>query len=155
MAVNISGYGLQLFLQASFTFPTGFIVNQFADDADPFDVPTLTIGESAMGLNGDLITWAKANPIEITLNVVPNSVNDNNLQIILNQNRPGRGKLAIPDVIQLTAQFPVTSVFTAPGIYTYTNGIITSGMPGNSVSSAGRMKTKPYTFTFENVIFST
>ena len=154
MAVNISGYGLRIVVQASLSFPSGFTITEFADDGDPLDVPALTIGESAMGLNGDLISWSKANPIELTLSVIPNSAGDKNLQILLNNNRPGRGKVPIHDVIQLTAQYSQTSIFQLPGTYLYTNGIITSGIPGNSVSSAGRVKTKAYTFSFENLTSS-
>ncbi len=78
MAQDIAGYGLEVRLRASTTFPAGFTVTQFADDGDPLDVASIQIADKAMGLNGDLITWAIANPINMTLNVIPQSEDDNN-----------------------------------------------------------------------------
>lgn len=143
---NISGYGLTLTLAASKTFPLGFVVNQFADDADPLDVPALQIGDSAMGLNGDLIVWSKANPIKITLDVIPTSPSDRNLAILMEANRPGLGKIPARDVITLNILYP------AGNFITLTNGLLTDGLPFNAVSSDGRLKSKSYNFSFENRI---
>ena len=68
MTTSIAGFGAQVQVKASNTFPSGFVVSQFADDADPFDIPSIQIADKAMGLNGDLVTWSKANPITITIN---------------------------------------------------------------------------------------
>ena len=143
---NISGYGLTLTLIASNTFPVGFVINQFADDADPLDVPSLQVGDSAMGINGDLIVWSKANPIKITLDVIPTSPSDRNLSILLEANRPGRGKIPARDIITLNIAYP------AGNFISLTNGLITDGLPFNSVSSEGRLKSKSYNFSFENRI---
>ncbi len=141
---NISGFGLRANVVASTTFPVGVVITQFADDSDPLDAPSLQIADSAMGLNGDLITWAKANPIKVTLNVIPNSTDDINLGILLEANRPGRGKIGIQDVITISLSYPEGNFVTL------TNGAITDGIPFSPVSSAGRLKTKTYSFTFEN-----
>ena len=143
---DISGFGLRIQIIASNTYPVGFPVTQFADDADPFDVPSIQIADKAMGLNGDLISWAKANPINIVLNVIPNSIDDINLGILLEANRVGRGKIGARDIITMTGIYPNA------GFITLTNGIITDGMPGNAVASSGRLKTKVYNFSFENKI---
>lgn len=143
---NISGYGLSITVIASKTFPIGFPVSQFADDADPLDVPSLQIGDSAMGLNGDLISWSKANPLVITLNVVPNSLSDINLSILLEANRVGRGKIGAKDNITMNISYP------SGNFVSLINGIITDGMPFNAVSSEGRLKSRSYVFTFENKI---
>ncbi len=141
---NISGFGLQVRIIASVTFPQGFTVTQFADDADPFDLPSLQIGDKAMGLNGDLIVWETPNPINITLNVVPQTDDNRNLAVLLEANRVGRGKNGARDVITMTGIYPDGKTITlAPGA-------ITDGMPGNSVASAGRLKSQSYAFTFEN-----
>ncbi len=144
---NISGFGFSIYCIASKTFPAGFPITEFADDADPLDVPSLQIADSAMGLNGDLITWSKANPIKITIDVIPSSDDDINLGILLEANRPGKGKTPALDIITMNFIFP-EGVFT-----TLSNGVITDGMPFNSVASAGRLKTKGYQFTFESRIF--
>lgn len=146
MAVNISGFNLNINILASNTFPVGLLLTEFADDSDPFDIPSLQIADKAMGLNGDLITWSKANPIIITLNVIPQSFTDLNLAILFEANRVGRGKLGARDVITMTGIYPNGSPIIL------TNGAITDGMPGNAVSSAGRLKSKTYSFAFENKV---
>lgn len=141
---NISGFGLVVQVRASKTFPAGFTITQFADDGDPFDVPSIQVNDKAMGLNGDLIVWSKANPIAVTLNLIPASDDDKNMSILLEANRVGRGKQSAKDVITMTAIYPDGRTLTL------TEGVITDGMPASSVASAGRMKSKPYIFAFEN-----
>lgn len=146
MANDISGFGLQVVLIASSTFPTGITITQFADDADPFDLPAIQLADKAMGLNGDLITFSKASPVEITLNVIPNGEDDINLDILAQLNRVGRGKVSARDNITMTAIYPDGRTLTLIA------GGIMNAMPGNSVASAGRLKSKPYTFAFENFV---
>jgi hypothetical protein len=141
---NISGFGLIINVLASNTFPVGLLIDQFADDSDPFDIPVLQIADKAMGLNGDLITWSKPNPIIVTLNVIAQSFSDLNLAVLLEANRVGRGKQGARDIITLTGIYPngVPIIFS--------NGAITDGMPGSAVASSARLKSKTYTFAFEN-----
>lgn len=143
---NISGFGLTVNLLASNTFPVGLILTEWADDSDPFDLPSLQIADTAMGLNGDLIGWSKPNPIKLTLNVIPQSFSDLNLAILLEANRTGRGKTGARDIITLTAIYPNGSPIIL------TNGFITDGIPGSPVASAGRLKSKSYQFAFENKV---
>jgi hypothetical protein len=145
MANDVSGFGLRIRLTASRTFPAGFTITQFADDADPFDLPSIQIADKAMGLNGDLITWSKANPITPTINVIPGSEDDRNLAVLLEANRVGRGKSGARDTITMTGTYPDGRSITLNA------GVITDGMPGNSVASAGRLKSKPYAFAFEGM----
>lgn len=142
---DISGFGLIVGLVASVTFPAGITITQFSDDADPVDISSIQIADKAMGLNGDLLTWARAVPVPCTLNVIPNSDDDLNLSILAENNRVGRGKTSNRDVITITITYPDGStVFLDPGV-------MTDAMFGKSIASAGRMKTKPYIFTFENI----
>ncbi|UAW63488.1 hypothetical protein KMZ15_05160 [Mycoavidus sp. HKI] len=143
---NISGFGLSVQVLATVTFPIGFTVTEFADDGDPFDIPSIQIKDTAMGLNGHLIAWSKPSPISITLNLLANSDGDKNMARLLERNRAGSGKIITRDVITMVATYPDQSTMT------FTNGVITGGMTANSVASAGRMKSKPYTFVFENRI---
>lgn len=140
---NISGFGTRISLIASKTFPVGLYLDQFADDADPLDVPSLQIADSAMGLNGDLIVWSKANPLKVTLDVIPLSFTDINLSILLEANRVGRGKIGARDIITMTIIYP------AGNFVVLSNGAITDGSPFSAVASAGRIKSKSYAFTFE------
>lgn len=147
---NISAFGFVATVKASSTFPNGFQVTQFADDADPFDVPSLQIADKGMGINGDLIIWSKANPINITFNVIPGSADDLNLRVLFEANRVGKGKTGAQDVITLNVIYP-----QGGRSYSFTEGAITDGMPTNGIASSGRQKTKTYIFTFENVISNT
>lgn len=142
---DISVFGLRVQVIASETFPSGISITQFADDADPFDTPSMQIRDKAMGVNGDLITWSKANPVPVTLNVVPNSEDDKNLGVLFEANRVGKGKQGARDVVSITVIYPDGRTAS------FTQGAITDGMPANSTTSAGRMKSKSYQFSFENV----
>jgi hypothetical protein len=144
MTTDVSGFGAQVQIKASETFPQGFVVTQFADDADPFDIPSIQIADKAMGLNGDMVTWSRANPITITINVVPGSDDDRNLAILLEANRPGKGKRPAQDIITVVAAYP------DEGTLTLTEGKLTDGPPGKSIASAGRLKSNAYQFSFEN-----
>lgn len=144
MSTDISGFGLQLQITASTTFPSGFTVSQFADDSDPFDLPEVTIGETAMGLNGDLVNWSKANPLMPKIAVVPGGEDDKNLSILFEANRVGKGKTSARDVITIVGSYPNGDTIT------FTEGKILTGPPGKAVASSGRFKSNAYGFAFEN-----
>jgi hypothetical protein len=143
---NISGFGLSVNIIASKSFPVALYLTEFADDADPLDIPNTQIADKAMGLNGDLVPWSKANPLIVNISVIPESDDDTNLAILLEANRVGRGKTSARDEITLNAVFP------SGRFITYLKGAITDGPVASSVSSAGRLKSKTYSFCFENRI---
>jgi hypothetical protein len=143
---NISGFGGRIDIIASNTFPIGLGITQFADDTDPFDIPDLVVADKAMGLNGDLITWQKPNPINMSISVIPSSDSDINLAILLEANRVGRGKIGARDIITMTISYPEGNFIILQ------QGVITNGMPASSVASSARLKSKTYGFTFENRI---
>ena len=142
---DISAFGIRLQLVASVTFPAGITLSQFADDGDSLDIPQQQIAETAMGVNGDLITWSRANPLVLTVNIIPGSDDDRNMSVLLEANRVARGKRGTRDVITLTAIYPDGTT------QTWSLGRITDGIPGKALASSGRMKSKPYQFAFENL----
>lgn len=142
---DVSGFGLRIILQASVTFPQGISLTQFADDSDPFDTPSQQLMDKAMGLNGDLVVWSKANPITPTINVIPNTDDDRNLEVLAEANRVSRGKTSARDIITLTVIYPDGRSLTL------NNGKVTDAIVTRPVASSGRMKTKPYAFAFEGV----
>lgn len=146
MTQDISGQGLGINLTASNTFPAGFIINQFADDADPLDIADIQIAETAMGLNGDMVSWNTANPIPMIINIIPGSDDDINLSILAEANRVGRGKISAKDKITANIIYPDGNIVTL------TDGKITNAPTVTSVASAGRKKSKAYAFAFENKI---
>ena len=144
MGQDISGQGLEINITATGTFPLGFVVNQFADDADPLDIADIQLADTAMGLNGDLISWNNANPIPMVINVIPGSFDDTNLSILAEANRVGRNKISAKDTISASIVYPDGNICTLTG------GRITNAPASDSVASAGRKKSKTYTFAFEN-----
>ncbi len=146
MGKDISGQGLSINILSVPSFPAGFVVTQFADDADPLDIPDIQLNETAMGLNGDMISWNTANPIPMTINVIPGSEDDINLAVLAELNRAGRGKITTKDKIVATVIYPDGFIVSL------INGKITNAPATTSVQSAGRKKSKTYTFAFENKI---
>ena len=146
MAQNISGFGLTVRLVANTTIPVGLEITQFADDADPLDMAAIQINDKAMGLNGDLVNWATATPIPMSLNVIPGSEDDQQLAILFQANRVGRGKRGADDEITAVVTYADGSFVALDG------GIMESGPVGKSVASAGRQKSKTYLFAFENYV---
>jgi hypothetical protein len=142
---DVSVFGLRVQINSSETFPFGFLVSQFADDADPFDSPAIQIRDKAMGINGDLVTWAKATPITLSISIIANTEDDENLSCLFEANRTGRNKFGARDEITMSVGYPDGRIIT------YTGGVITDGVAGLSASSDGRLKSKTYTFAFENV----
>lgn len=145
MTVNISGFGLSARVKASTTFPEGFVVTQFSDDQDPVDNPELVIAETAMGLNGDHVVWSKATPLDLTLNVIPESDDDTNLTVLIDANRVAKGKRGARDSIDITLNYPNGRILSLSG------GVVISGSAATSTASSGRFKTKAFKFRFENI----
>lgn len=142
---DISVTGISLTITASETFPNGFTFTDFADDADPFDMPALVIAAAAMNVNGTLVTWSAPAPILPTINAIPGSPGDNNLSILFEANRPAQGKRIARDVITIVGNYPDGSSVTL------SNGKMLSGAPGKSAASAGRLKSKPYAWAFQDI----
>lgn len=141
---DISGFGLIVNIVASKTFPLGLTITQFADDSDPMDIASVKIAETALGLNGDLIRWAKAVSLPCILNVIAGSEDDISLGILADANRPAQGKSVAGDIITGTVIYPDGSAVQ------YTGGAITDAVFGKAVAGSGRLKTKPYGFSFQN-----
>ena len=144
--INVSGFGASIRLVASNTFPNGVTLSDFADDADPIDAPDLQISEAAMGLNGDLVVWNRANPLEVGVNIIPTSESDVNLDVLAAANRVGKRKNSAKDVITLILTYPSDMVITL------NKGTLTTGSVIPGIQSQGRVKTRQYRFKFENVV---
>ncbi|MDE9446794.1 hypothetical protein KKJ04_14570 [Xenorhabdus bovienii] len=141
---DVSATGLSLVIQATKTFPSGIQITQFADDADPLDLPAVDIAQTGMDINGNLTVWSTPTPQTVTMNVLAGSEEDENLSILLEANTAKRGRRPAGDVITLVASYGDGSTTTAR------NGKITNGSRGNSAASAGRLKSKQYTFVFQD-----
>lgn len=144
MLNDVSGFGLVVNVVASNTFPSGLLIQNFAADTDPLEMPAVDIAEMTVSLNGDGIVFAKAIPYPMILAVIPGSPDDINLQILAEANRVGPGHVSAADVIQATVVYPDgTSVQR-------NNGRLISAPFGRSVAASGMQKTKVYGFKFES-----
>lgn len=140
---DISAFGARVILRASVTFPQGVSLTQFGDDTDPFDIPSQELGTATMGVNGDLIFASRANPIPLTISFIPNSDDDKNLDVLAMANTVGRGKQSARDIITISVVYPDGSQRT------FSQGKLTNAPLAPGASSAGRLKTRAYTFAFE------
>lgn len=142
---NISGFGSRAILAASATFPIGFEVKALADDGDPFDAENINIGDAAKGVNGDMIFWALAEPLSLTIRPIPTSSDDNNLKRVLDANMPSTGRFNAQDEITLTWIYPNGQFVKL------SKGYMISGSAVNSVTSSGRQRTPEFAFKFGEV----
>lgn len=143
--INISGFGLGAQVSASRTFPNGFGVSAFADDADPLDSPDLELADTGMGLNGDMVVWSRPMGIEISLNIIPGTEEDANFDVLAQANRVAKGKSGARDVINIVVTYPNGQIATL------SSGVMISGPMVAPVASAGRLKTHMYKFRFEQI----
>lgn len=144
MPYDISGTGFTLTIKFSNTFPQGVQITAFADDADPWDAPSLDIATAQMNVNGDLISFSAPQALLRTINLIPGSEDDTNLSIAYEANRVGRGKRSARDIVTIVANWPDGSTETL------SNGKMTTGMSGKSLASAGRIKSRSYGFAFQD-----
>ena len=147
MSEDISGFGLRVLIVATESFPVGFELTQFADDADPLDLPEVQLGDSAMGLNGDLVTWSTASPIPMNINLIPDSDDERNMAALAELNRVGKGKKAVLDEITATVIYPNNPIHVV-----LNGGKLVASLGGTSIASSGRKKSKSYNFVFENKV---
>lgn len=145
MSTNIGATGMATVIKASATFPNGFTVDAYADDADPIDMPEIDIAATGMDVNGNLYYWNSPVPLDFTVNVNPGTEADRNLSILFEANRAAKGKTTARDNITIVQTMPDGSTVSL------SDGVIVKGAPGVSVASAGRKKSKSYLFRFESI----
>lgn len=143
MAILASAFGTTANLRADKTFPLGLTLSQFADDSDAISFSDMEIGDAQMGINGDLIVYQKPATINVKFSVMPGSDDDKDLTQLFYANTVGRGKRIVLDIITMSITYSNNSIVLLTG------GIITSGSPGYSPQSSGRLQTKSYAFKFE------
>lgn len=143
---EISVLGTKAYLTADKTFPAGFEITKFPADSDGIDIQEIQMGNAEMGVNGDMITWRTAVPNPLVLTVIPGSTEDQNLQILLDRNRAAKGRMYEQDNITLVITLNDGTT------HTFSNGIITSGELGYSITSQGKIRTKRYGFMFEQFV---
>lgn len=143
---EISVLGAKAWLTADKTFPAGFAITKFPADSDGIDITEIQMGNAEIGVNGDMITWRTPVANTITISVIPGSDEDKNLQILLDRNRVAKGRMYEQDNITLVVTLNNGTT------HTFSNGIITTGELGYSLTSQGKIRTKRYGFMFEQFV---
>jgi len=146
--IDLSHFGAIATITASNTLPVPAPITHFADDADGMDLPEMTIADMVMGTNGDAVTWTIAAPIEITVNLIPNTLSHLTMNIIFEANRAEKGKLPARDELTLVRIAPDGSTLTLTG------GKLISGTPATSMASSGRLKTSAYKLRFAKMLYT-
>lgn len=148
MPYDVSGTGFSLTVKFSVTFPQGIQITAFADDADPWDAPSIDIATTSMNVNGDLVSFSSPQALMRTVSVLPGGEDYRNLSIAFEANRVGKGKRSARDVVTIIANWPDGSTETLG------NGKMTSGMSGKSLASSARIKSPTFGFAFQDYAYT-
>lgn len=146
MSVDVSALGIKATIVAAPSYPVGFTLTQFADDGDSINVPDMTIMQSGMGVNGDLVVWRTPTPCEIEINLIPGTDDCKNMENLFKLNMTQKNKVASKDILTMTIEHP------SGKIDVLTNGYVLTGKPIQDYSSNGRAKSRTFRMVFENNI---
>ena len=144
--IEASATGLKIRITAIPTFPTGFDITQFADEADALSIGDVPVAETGVSLNGDLVSWSVPGKIPASISVLTNTKECDNLETIWMTNRMSASKIATKDTITMVVSYPngTTRVLS--------NGVMTSGTPMPTATAGGRLSTRTFTFDFELLV---
>lgn len=146
MSVDVSAMGIKATIVALPSYPVGITLTKFADDGDSLNVPEMTIMQSGMGVNGDLVVWRTATPVTIDVNLIPGTDECRDMENLFKLNMTQKNKVSTKDVLTMTIEHPDGRISIL------TNGYIVAGTPVQDYSSAGRAKTRHFQMVFENNI---
>lgn len=139
---NVSTFGLTVYLRATISLPTGYLLKSWPDDADSLQVHEATSGQAQLDLNGKIVRWTDAQPLTVSLAAIPDSDEDQTLSVVFNASRATAFGGSVGDIITLVIRYPNNSVRTL------TNGRMLSGPTAPSATAAGRMPANVYTIAF-------
>ena len=138
----ISANSTTAYLQASKSYPAGVDFNEWGSDVDPMSFEDVEITKHETNMNGNLVAWAVANPIKVVLSAIPGTDQEKALGIMWENNRTGKGKKSVGDIISIIFSYEGGDKVTLSG------GVMTIGQPSYSVTQEGRIATKTYSFVF-------
>lgn len=141
--IDIGAHGLSITVIAAQSFPMGFQLSQFSDDANPLDVKDTEPFGYELLYDGGMFAFDKATAIELSVSVIPGSDDDINLKILLQSKKGGASILPIPDVLTMVVSYPTGTVML-------TKGTIISGPLADTVQASARKKGNTYRFVFNS-----
>lgn len=146
MSVDVSAMGVSATITAIPSYPVGHTITQFADDGDSLAVADMTIMQSGMGVNGDLVVWRVPVPTQITMNLIPGTDDCKFMENLFKLNITQKNKSSSKDLITMTINHPNGNITVM------TNGYIVAGKPTQDYQANGRARTRSFTLVFENSI---
>ena len=124
-------------------------INDFLDDANPFQFPDTEVSGVGMNFKGALIRYARGNPFMFSVTVCAGSTSDKALRNALAKYHISNGQKITGSGITCTLTVPSMSGGT--NNYTLTKGVIVSGPMGPTATGEGKLQGNTYTFAFASV----
>lgn len=118
-------------------------ITDFMDDANPIEISPIRVTEPEISCNGTMFRCARANPIVVSITVIPTSESDRTLR-----------ELFVGGFYQFyeyTSKSISLSISLGENFYEFRNGFILSGPYGISASADGKMRGNTYTFAFRDI----
>lgn len=143
--IDISGFGTGIVVVALQSFPMGFSLSKFADDADPISAKDIEPTGYEMLYDGSLFAFDKAAPVELSVSVIPGSDDDLNLKVLLQSKKGAKKLIPLADVTSMVITYP------DGGRVILSNGTILRGPLVDSIEASGRKKSNTFTFVFGSV----
>lgn len=139
---DISAFGTSITCLALSSFPMGFSISQFADDADPLSIEEIEPTGSEMLYDGSIFFFDKAAAVKLSISVIAGSDDDINMKILLQARKGTPSIIPLPDITSMAISYP------DGGRIMLTNGSIYKGPIGDSLLASGRKKGNTYSFQF-------
>lgn len=143
--IDVSGFGTGIVIVALQSFPMGFSLSKFADDADPISAKDIEAVGYEMLYDGSLFAFDKAAPVELSVSVIPGSDDDSNLKILLSSRKGAKKLISTSDVTSMVVTYP------DGGRVILSNGTILRGPLVDSIETSGRKKGNTFTFVFGSI----
>lgn len=129
-------------------------INEFSSNEDPIQVSDLEVAAGEMNINGEIVTWAKPNPVQVSFSLIPFSASQIKLDTFLAAMHIGGANYKAPKakIDAMTISVPAEGGEGNKGLeWTFKNGRLLSGPPAVGSSTEGRGNSCTYVFIFESV----
>lgn len=140
--IDVSGFGTGITIVATTSFPMGFKLSQFADDADPVVFDETETSDFELLYDGSLFVYDQASAIKMSVSVIPGSDDDINLKLLL------QSRKSTPKIIPLPDTVIAYIGYGGGGSVILSNGGVVKGPLADSITAQGRKKANTYSFVF-------
>ena len=140
MAQNITSANSSLRVTIATLYTAGVDVDQYEADR-MFETAAVSNAEIVMGADGVMHAGWVPNPVELTINIMPNSNFGGIIDEVYAYENTGKVKLAVNAVLTLKS--------IGGAVYTFVGGVISNFTP--SIAGARTLQGRPITITFESV----